>query len=759
MPDGKKILRKKYRKKHKCHNKKFKTHEHKDRPYWWLPGCQVAPTAPLGQKELCEGHVGHYVPRTTRHGNIDTYGRVAHDPKSNAAPSLTSRRWSSVEIGAHPFLLQPRLRLTPVASKANTPYDFAPSMLNQRYRSSTFTRGAIDHDIVRTVRERLTLRKVAKAQLETPASITLRRASGEYFITNSGGNMESYSSQGQSSPAVRSYDKLNERLSSGTYLITSKDIETITQLIEANLKRKYEAQSTANRQVQSLTGSPMRSTRQPSITSKGLLPANSVPVESAITFRDVEPIHERLHNPAEYLQVATAKQTKKNHGNSRTGTDKSINEVIWEGGGSSAQSLSDVTDEGDHSHTSTYNYSSEQNKPNNSMNNNPFDILKANSSAANDKGDAFDPKNARASINEWSFRCPQNELAAPAVVVTSSDSDSGEKETPTQHIDNSNKVLPPVPGPKERRSPKLRPYLRYTASETKLQDVVSFPSLLSRKTTSDWYSPLPELETSKTPLATSRSLHDMGLDITVRPASEDSITPKASTNFHPSVQGSPQSLARHEIRTHRSVEFTPRPLSQHKSAVLAFSKTHPTAPPRLGNKKSIGSSLGASSHRRKSSTPGLKRVRTVDNPHKGNHDPCTKWRKPSVCPPQVPPSPSEYEDAREDWIEDGAAEVEGETNFVLDGMALENLRRLSIRLGIFEKKCPPLPKADCIGIYGTMSGGAMTGILEGGTGVNGNGRGRSGTCVGHGSGEVSCGTHNCDDCDVDPRSPSVDWIG
>jgi len=316
-----------------------------------------------------------------------------------------------------------------------------------------------------------------------------------------------------------------------------------------------------------------------------------------------------------------------------------------------------------------------------------------------------------------------------------------------------------VPGLKERRSPKPRPYLRYTASETKLQDVVSFPSLISRKTTSDWYSPLPELETSKSPLATSRSLHDMGLDISVRPAGEDSITPKASTNFRPLVQDLPQSPARPEMRTHKSVEFVPRPLPLHKSVVSAFSKTHPVAPPRLGNKKSIGSSIGASSHRRKSSVPGLQRVRTVDNPHKGDHDPCTKWRKPSVCPPQIPPSPSEYEDAREDWIEDGAAEIEGEADFVLEGMALENLRRLSVRLGIFEKKCPPLPKADCVGIYGTMSGGAMAGKMEGGNVVNGNGRGRSGTCVGHGSGEVSCGTHNCDDCEVDPRSPSVDWIG
>jgi hypothetical protein len=47
MPDGKRRgLKREHKKSRKCRRKHFQMHEHQARSYWWLPGCQTAPTAP-----------------------------------------------------------------------------------------------------------------------------------------------------------------------------------------------------------------------------------------------------------------------------------------------------------------------------------------------------------------------------------------------------------------------------------------------------------------------------------------------------------------------------------------------------------------------------------------------------------------------------------------------------------------------------------------------------------------------------------------
>ncbi len=88
--------------------------------------------------------------------------------------SLPSKYYSIRRIPPRP--VAPK---APVNPPAKGPHDkITPIMLADRYRSSTFTRGAIDHDIVHTVRERLTVRKVLSHHVETPTSITLIRESG-----------------------------------------------------------------------------------------------------------------------------------------------------------------------------------------------------------------------------------------------------------------------------------------------------------------------------------------------------------------------------------------------------------------------------------------------------------------------------------------------------------------------------------------------------------------------------------------------------
>ena len=819
--------RRRNRRHHKCGQKKVKMHEHQNRSYWWLPaGCQVAPTAPSGQKQLCEGHAGHYIPRKTRYGNIDTYGRLPPESRSKPAPVVVTRRWSSVEIGAHQIVLESTLPLksaTPQITTSSPQVDkFEPKMLGPRYRSSTFTRGAIDHDIVRTVREKLTLRKVPHEELATPTSITLRRASGE------SGQQYRSTGTGESTPLARDRNMQKRRMSTA-YLITAEDIDSITELIEENLKRNFDTYGRYDLHTSSLTPPSQQRTPSPCITSKGLVPTHSFPTELAVTVAGVQSASTRPQSPLNYLQVVP--EGSKKAAISRTYSQKSVHEVIWEGGGSprSARSASSVADEDDGKRSAACFYTSEPPSPAKSS--------LSHQIARPDKGDAFDPKNANASINEWSWRCPQNEIS---VVVTSSDSDSNELSPECTGDPTKSSHTPAIPAPKAISRARARPPLRSAFSETKLQDVVSFPPLAPRKKTNDWYSPLPPMEMSP-PLATSRSLYDIGIDVTFGPESSKTITPKSSqTSWVRSAEVSPSRSVwfnpDYEMRS-RSPETNLDEQIRRKSVI----KAHPNAFARTGDSSTVGSSLGASSgERRKSSTPsiqrarsprlcesaaarsligtgsserqysppqlrseslhprgrtrapfgdnvseresspffqsrrepspaisepvperppaahterrrsstsGLQRVRTIDNVHKGEHAPPSKWRAPSPCPTPRSPSPSEYMSEYEDARELLAGSPGLGTNITPARSGWSD------RPSLIRAKVPPLPSIDRVGIYGRMTGGQ--------------GMPRGDPCEAIPQSELhvceDCPTpgepHVCDDCANDPRKPSVDWIG
>lgn len=601
MPNDKEQKRKKrHRKRHKCGQKKVKLYEHQNRSYWWLPsGCQVAPTAPRGQKQLCEGYAGHYTPKKTRYGTIDTYGRLSPGLRSTPVPAVVTRRWSSVEIGAHQIILRSTLPLGPTTPWVMTPNsstvdNFVPKMLSKPYRSSTFTRGAIDHDrdhdIVRTVRKRLTLRKVPGERLVTPESITLRRASGE-----SPEELQS-NETGEATPRAR-HDRTEQKRPSVAYLITAEDIDSITDLIEANLRRDYDAYGRYDRHTCSTPGS-QQTTPTASVTGTTLVPSKSC--QPSVSITEVESVTPRSRSQLNYLQVITESTAKsKKEGNSGTDSQKNSHEVIWESGGS-PRSLSSVTDEEDAKRAEACSSEpSTQNKT----------TLQTPRASKDDKGDAFDPQNANDSINKWSWRLPQNDIA---VVLTSSDSESNDilLEGRSDRGNPGDEDVMPQP----RANPKVRarPLLRSAVSESTLQDVESFPPLTPRKKTNDWYSPLPPIEAQMSPpLATSRSLYDIGIDVSFGPSSSKTVTPKSSrASWVRSIQVSPA----------RSIEFDPNYEIRCKSPELYLEehdrrksviKVHPSASARTGDLSTAGSSLGTSSHeRRKSSNPGIQRPRS-----------------------------------------------------------------------------------------------------------------------------------------------------
>jgi len=278
--------------------------------------------------------------------------------------------------------------------------------------------------------------------------------------------------------------------------------------------------------------------------------------------------------------------------------------------------------------------------------------------------------------------------------------------------------------PDARKGPakgKARTCARPAISSPDIEDVVSFPPLRPRKSTNDWYSPLPELGSSAPPSPGSRSLYGEGVDATgavlvtgPKPTTQ-AFLPLTETSRSPSL----------------AIGFDPDYNLRRKS----FVKVHPHTPARVGSQSTMGSSIGASSgERRKSSVrPGLQRVQTTDNIQKGKRaGTWTRNRPPSVCPPPKPPSPAEMEEDSHNSLP-----------------TIRSLKKIS-ELGegrsfpsLQPQRGPPMPKPDRVGIYGKI-----TGTVRAALGLDAEG------CT-----EEFPQRHVCDDCAMDPRNPSVDWIG
>lgn len=714
------------RRKHECQH--GKSHGHQAPNHWRLPGCQVAPTAPKGMKELCRGHVGRYKPTMSLRGNTDTYGRVMPRLWSDPAPPLITRRWSSVEIGSHQIPLVSTLPIQSVSStlriRPSSEREFISRRLSRPYRSSTFTRGTINHDIVRTVREKLTLRKVPSIHLQIPTTITLRRASGASGVLGVSTVTEFWTpANGQNTGGTtpRPYPISQEdRETNAAYLITKKEIDSITELIEANLRRNYRPHNRVSAHPPA-TPPSAQGARSPTFTPKGMVPKPVLSAGSSITITQANASGSNPQDSLTYLQIASPYPANSQE-KPRSSSQKSTHEVIWEPSGS-PKSMSSA-DGQEQKRSSASNSSSQRDAANATPNPHKPRALKPPPMRP-DKVETFDPSNARALISEWSWRLPQTDIPT---IVTSSDSESVEL-TPASEVPPEIKSRIPIrsiaSAPEFTKSPRKVKSKRSTKPivvAPGLEDVVSFPPLPPRKTTSDWYSPLPDIGSSapisppmsppKSPSPSSRSLYNGGVHAT---GAVSINAPKPlRPPFMPYVDR-PDSP---------SVEFNPD-YDVHRKSVV---KAHPQSPARLGSQASMGSSIGASSgERRKSSAkPGIQRVRTIDNIHKGSRaGTWTRNRPPSVCPPPKTPSPAEY----------------NEDN--------DNSRPMSppptLGSGVVDRKkhgiSPPLPKMDRVGIYGKI-----TGTVRSALGLD--------DCR-----DDYPPKHECDDCKNDTRQPSVDWIG
>ncbi|ESZ97464.1 hypothetical protein SBOR_2153 [Sclerotinia borealis F-4128] len=570
--------------------------------HWSFPPSQITPTALEGIK----------VPNTRKHNCLPKRrgrGRLMSEP---AAP-LVSRRWSS---GKGPTF-------------RNEIFDSNP--LGERNRSSSFTAGAGYNDIVRSLRERLTIRKLPNNQMLMPSAITLRRpsASNRSDMSSTMATSAFLTTPRTASiiPSLSSRQPTfseNERQDPEAYIITREDVEAVMELLHANLPNTQEAYiSDPAPRGSSVENQSPRGTRLSSLsfTSKGLVPmARPAPCEIQIyaaqsrnspelsqygntPITTVSPIISHSPtwivnpgNPGQYLQIS---QTNfgQNGRLSEAGSERSVHEVIWEERNSPESHVSERDKV--HFEVDSSECSSQANTPSPGATISPghddsrpsFQLFKTSSQdhrPSEEKG-AFDPKNARISINKWSWQCESE-----------ANEDTTDPVTDTEH-------------------------------ETPKDHVISFPPL-PRKSTNEWRSPLPDMATSfrdnkllggmlpqVNEVVHSHSLYSIGIDARTAPSSP-ALSGRATTPVtrRSWLSESPPERVCSWLSNSEAATPTRQKSDTDFHRKKSVIKAHPKAPARSGKTAAIGSSIGAcTGARKRASSPNLaksRRVTIVDNP-------------------------------------------------------------------------------------------------------------------------------------------------
>ncbi|KAF7959044.1 hypothetical protein EAE96_002561 [Botrytis aclada] len=579
----------------------------------WLPPTQVAPTA-LEGATLPNARKDHCLPK--RLGKR----RLMSEP---AAPIL-SRRWSSVEIGTRQLKLRPLLK--PKSGQhvqGNNPKTrnafFDSNPLGERNRSSSFTAGARYNDMVRSLRDRLTIRKVSNTQMLKPSAITLRRpsASNKSDMSSTMGTSPFLTTPGTMSgiPSVSSRQPTySENLPqiSEAYIITREDVEAVMELLQAGLLHTHEGRPPASAangssQDQSPRGSRLSSL---SFTNKGLVPvvrpsSCEIHIHAAqsdnskqtsqlgnSTTRTFSPNLSRSQtyivnpeisgNPENFLGISQTNFGRRDR--QSEGDPESVHEVIWEEHSQKESHLS----ERDHAHFEGESKCSSQ------ASTDQDDTRKSSDHRENpdqehrpgkNKG-TFDPTDARMSISKWSWQCE-----------------------PVMNGDDAN-------------------FITITEQESPKDHVISFPPL-PRKSTHEWRSPLPDISI---PIRESRLLGDMlPKGINARPShSLHSIGIDARTAISsPMLSGMATTpITRNPWLNESAIsppdrvcswlsDFESDALKRQKSDAgtqrkKSLIKAHPKAPARSGNATEIGSSLGSCTGvRRCASSQTLSKLRKV----------------------------------------------------------------------------------------------------------------------------------------------------
>ncbi|CAD6441650.1 9f411953-90c2-421d-896e-33a10aa5e9b7-CDS [Sclerotinia trifoliorum] len=594
-------------------------------PNPWPPS-QVVPTALKDTK----------VPNTRK----SKYLSMRRDRRrflSEPAAPIVSRRWSSVEVGTRqvklpPLLKQDSAKHMQVKGPIFQNEIFNNTPLNERNRSSSFTAGAEYNDVVRSLRERLTTRKLPDSQKLMPSAITLRRPSAsnrsDMSSTMATSGFLTTPGTGSVIPSISSRQATfmeNQPHDSEAYIITREDVEAVMELLQTNLLNTREAHTPVSASHgPSVEEQSPRGTRLPSLsfTHKGMVPVvRHTPCEIQIyaaqsensretsqngntTTANVSPGISRSQtnivdpaNPGQFLEISQTEFGRLDR-LSEEGSERSVHEVIWEERGSTESHL---TERGHvHSEVGSSECSSKAHTPLLSARHDDarpcFQFLKSSKQdhrPREEKG-AFDPKNARMSISKWSWQCESQ-----------ANEDDGNLVTTTEQ-------------------------------EPHKDHVISFPPL-PRKSTNEWRSPLPDMSISirdskllggilpqMHESSHSHSLYSIGVDARTAPGPSPPMmsgmetTPTTRSSWLNETALSPPDRVSSWLTHSESGTLKRQKSDTHLPRQKSVVKAHPKAPARSGNAAAIGSSIGSFTRVRRRATsqdlPKSKKVSIFDNP-------------------------------------------------------------------------------------------------------------------------------------------------
>lgn len=539
----------------------------------------------------------------------------------------------------------------------------------EREESSPNTVTKAASKMIKAVLRKLTLFEVPAHHLETPATITLRRASETLngpsinsFIKNNGSTAVHFNFPETRSPAEM--EKLGTGKPLSAYLISSQDVDSIAEIIKQTFLEHGHIGSTVPALTELAFQSLAISSSLPPmvipaplhgrmiLSKDGLNPRASLSAYNATTITDIngaipalDPI-EGARNPS--LSRLQGKALSWIH------TKASVHEVIWEDNGPESKRSS-----------SEFNLNSDR----------PSLALSSSSVVPCPKTDTF-PSESVAAAEQTQYVSRQGPSKRPTM----------KKTLPSLiPLNNPTIELAKAPNNWPGELPDMTPASWEVTSaidpvspmakavENPFEsDVVSFPPLVERKRTSDWISPLPDITLSQD---ADVSLYALGVDAhtgigspSVEFPSVDYFTPSPATSFY-EIDSNIRTRSRSVVNKstpkgldihHLSVDYqTLSPMNQtgdskelgarvdtgidsimgqngselgHQSLKNRLSSNAVSR--RTGDSFSLGSSIGISTGKRRESSVHVKvKSRAATVLREG--DPWQKYRKDSGWPAKV----------------------------------------------------------------------------------------------------------------------------
>jgi len=704
----------------------YAAHEPWNRRNWRMPRCQMAPTAANGYRELCVRRVTLDIPTLNLVlSNQDVGGKLIRGADVQGSSDLLSRRWSSVELGTH--RVWEAFARAPPAAKTNSTIKL--SAHSRRYAKTVSKSTIAGDDFADAIRERLMSRKVAAPASPAPSNINLEHKDNKSNL---------FINTALSQPCIE-------------YVVTGDEIDSIAKAIKSTLQQGSFTST-------NISSPPFRKSLVPkncrvmSFTRQGLVPLAGIPINTTLTPEDAYRFSEKL------MEVASKFHFPPNsRKNSKTQKDlrKSKHEIIWTAGEPEKHADSSFK-------LQLTEVDPSPPPPREERYLKPMNVLRQHSPA-------FDPNDATASIHQWSWNLPTTQPLARSIW---SDPDSLDRSPELQLRPGIGRSQSHRNEPRFHKDPYRLQSLKGHRSDTNmgngfvLENVVSFPPL-PRKMTCDWITPLPEMEytppSAGTRLSsastnpghfaetgsTTRCLYDQGIDATVCTGRFDKVSPSSTTaSLQDSISGSinlrtlcdtrANASTTEEYRTTndktQSIRIGPHPpkgratapkimfdpqyeVRRNKSVV----QSHIKALPRTGDQSAIGSSIGSSSRRKKSTHVVLR-----DNSLKSTPESTTwsKFRADSAYPRNISQTSGEL-----------AVDEDDDKSMDDDRVATPKPYREALP----HTQYAPLPTRDHVGIYNAMTGARAKSLIS--------------SCIEPGCEQPGdyTGGHS--------RNPSVDWIG